>query len=71
MSTLNTQIRSYMSYKGQKTNKDYYEILFDKLPKEILFNQGYYNLRLLYDSFKNYPNCNILTFNNVDFFFFV
>ena len=67
-SHLNFQIRSYMSYKGQKTDHDYYKILFDKLHKEILFKKGYYNLRLLYDSFKNYPNCNILTFDEVDFY---
>jgi len=64
---LNHQIRSYMSYKGQKTNKDYYEILYDKLPYEIVFKKGYYSLKLLYDAFRIYPNCNILTFNNVDF----
>ena len=43
----NYQVRSFMFYKGQKTNIDYY-ILFDKLPKEILFKHGYYNLRLLF-----------------------
>ena len=63
----NYQVRSYMFYEGQKTDKDYYYILFDKIPKEILFKHGYYNLRLLYNSFKNYPNCNILTFEEVDF----
>ena len=64
----NYQVRSSMSYKGQKSDKDYYKILFDKLRKEILFKHGYYNLKLLYDSFNNYPNCNILTFKNVDFY---
>ena len=64
----NYQIRSYMSYEGQKSNKDYYLILFDKLPKSIVFKEGYYNLKLLYDSFKNYSNCNILVFDNVDFY---
>lgn len=64
--TLNQQIRSYMTYIGQKYNMDYYEILY-KLPKEILFKHGYYNLKLLCDSIKNKSNCNILTFDNVDF----
>jgi len=67
-SHLNFQIRSYMSYKGQKTDHDYYQILFNKLPYEIVFKEDYYNLRLLYDSFKNYPNCNILTFEEVEFY---
>lgn len=64
---LNYQVRSYLSYKGQKTDEDYYMILYDKIPKEIVFKYGYYNLKLLYESFKHYPNCNILTFDDVDF----
>ena len=68
ISKLNYQVRSYMSYKGQKSDRDYYKILFNKISKEILFKHDYYNLKLLYDSFKNYPNCNILTFDEVDFY---
>lgn len=37
-----------MSYEGQKSDKNYYLILYDKIPKEILFKHDYYNLRLLF-----------------------